>query len=501
MTLSEHMQNILSVSNQDWINLFSIFVGMVIVIGLGEMLRKKLRLSPEVTRKFVHISIGVLVVFATKIFVSIVPPLILGLVFITVNLVAIRMGLLTGMHDTSRKSYGTVYYPVAFVLLVVLFWFDHPAIISISMLVLAFGDAGAAILGENLHSPTIYRLTTDKKSIEGSTIMLVVSFLCLFLGIRFLWGTDVAVRESLVIAAVGAVVATAWEAISSQGFDNLSVPISVAFILFYYLVPTPLAHPDQFSIGIGLSLLIAVLSWYFAFLTASGSVATFLLASIIYGIGGWKWTLPILTFFVLSSLLSKVGRKRKMQFDSVFEKSSRRDYAQVGANGGIAGIIIVLQFLFPSLNLYAIYLGSVAAVTADTWGTEIGLLKNFPTYSMTKLRQVSQGSNGGVSVAGLAGGFLGSLVTTSSAYFWIQGISTLLLISTAGFLACLVDSILGDTLQVSFQCQVCSKITEKKTHCTAQTRYVSGVHWMDNDRVNWICAISGAAFAVLAFLA
>ena len=70
---------------------------------------------------------------------------------------------------------------------------------------------------------------------------------------------------------------------------------------------------------------VAFSSFKLNFLDAGGSCATFLLASFVFGIGRWTFSVPILTFFILSSVLSKIGKKRKEKFVSVFEKSSRRD--------------------------------------------------------------------------------------------------------------------------------------------------------------------------------
>ena len=59
----------------------------------------------------------------------------------------------------------------------------------------------------------------------------------------------------------------------------------------------------------------------------------------------------ILTFFILSSLLSRLGRSAKARYDLIFEKGSRRDHAQVLANGGIAGALMVLTLALIPLIL------------------------------------------------------------------------------------------------------------------------------------------------------
>ena len=133
--------------------------------------------------------------------------------------------------------------------------------------------------------------------------------------------------------------ATAAEASSRRGSDNVSVPLVTAFMLWYMMHHAPDASL-MLAVGTALGGLVAVLSWRAGLLTGSGAVATFWLAVPVFGFGGWMWTAPMVTFFLLSSLLSKVGRRVKAQYDLMFEKGDRRDWAQVVANGGIAGGLI-----------------------------------------------------------------------------------------------------------------------------------------------------------------
>lgn len=260
---------------------------------------------------------------------------------------------------------------------------------------------------------------------------------------------------------------------------------------------------SQFLIGVVLGVFIAVVSFFARFLDMKGSLATFFLASVIFGVGGWQWTVPMFVFFVSSSLLSKVGKQKKRVFESVFAKSDVRDHGQVLANGGIGALLAVAQFMVPTTDFYPAYLGSVAAVTADTWGTEIGLLSKGKTYSVVSLAEVERGSNGGISSAGMTGVLLGAKVIFLSTTPWVLGsfarsdwspvVRYGLWIIVAGMLGSLVDSFLGATLQAEYQCTVCGTHTERSVHCDSPAKLVGGKKWMTNDAVNWCCAFTGAA--------
>ena len=496
-----------SPSGAEWWNFVLVFVGLVAAIGLGEGVRAIFRWSPEFTRKLVHISVGVLIFFAPAIFVTAIPAIVLAVVFIVLNLLAIRLGVLKGMHGTTRPTYGTVYYPLSFLILVLVFWYHADYILSIAILVMAFADAAAAIVGESLRRPREYYLSSDKKSVEGSVTMFAVSFAVVFIGLTY-FGIAAERGWLLVLAAsfVAALTSTAWEALSARGFDNLSVPLSTALVLALFIYSPSANEAVQLTVGAGLGLVIGVASYRAGFLTVSGSVATFLLASTIYGLGGWKWTVPILAFFVLSSLLSKTGKARKQELSDLFEKGSTRDAGQVFANGGIAGLLAVAAFAFPGWDLYPVYLASVAGVTADTWGTEIGVMARGKTYLITSWKRVAPGVNGGVSVAGLIGGLVGSAVVVSIAAVWLSSFRAALFACCAGFLGSVVDSLLGATLQATYRCSVCGKVTEKRVHCRepaeiaasgSSPHLVRGLGWMNNDAVNWFCALSSALVALL----
>lgn len=493
--------------SSEWIKFLIVFFGLGTFVIVAELIRKALRWSPEVTRKLVHIATGVLICFAPRLFQSGIPAILLAIIFIVINFAAIRLGLLKGMHGTNRRSYGTVYYPLSFLILVLLCWDSFPQIISISILVLALSDAAAAIVGENLSSPHIYNLTSDRKSIEGSLAMFITTF-CV-VAVPLFASTTIDVHPAfnlnrpaliVLIALSSSLFATAWEAISSKGLDNLTIPISVAFVLDYVLVGLPHHHNEQFLVGIALATAFAAASYVLRFLSASGSVGTFLLATIVFGVGGWQWTVPILTFFLFSSLLSKLGKARKARYHLMFEKTDTRDAGQVAANGGVAGILMLCWYFFPEKELwYLMYLASLAAVTADTWGTEIGLLAKASPRSIVSFKRVETGMSGAVSFAGIAGGVLGALLLALSGSFWLEGgqiVSFFVRITLCGLAGSLVDSVLGATVQAQFQCVVCKKITERVHQCGEATILVSGARWINNDVVNLVCAIAGAGLMV-----
>jgi uncharacterized protein (TIGR00297 family) len=194
-------------------------------------------------------------------------------------------------------------------------------------------------------------------------------------------------------------------------------------------------------------------------------------------------------------MLSKLGRKKKVRFQLMFEKTDTRDAGQVAANGGVAGIVMLCWYFIPDNNLwYFVYLASLAAVTADTWGTELGLLAKSSPRSIISFEKLETGTSGAVSLTGFVGELFGASLLVLSGSYWIAGTGTFFtftIIICSGIIGSLVDSLLGATVQSQYSCTVCGRITERRVHCARPTSLVSGVRWINNDVVNWACAIAG----------
>ncbi len=492
----------------DWIWLGVLLLGLILVNFFSEIVRKHFHWSIKVTRKFVHILTGILIALTPFLMESSYPLLCISGIFIIANYLAIKKYWMPGMHAKDRISYGTFFYPVSFFILILLLWNNFKSIVMISMLIMAIADAAAAIVGGSIKNPINYQFSGERKSVQGSMVMFGVTLLITFWGLILFASVDdisITFLQSFWFAIIVAVLVTACESISYLGSDNLSVPLGAAFSI-HFLISHSSEQNLYFTLGVGLALLIAYLSFRFRFLSGSGAVATFLLGSVVFGIGKWEFSLPLLLFFLLSSLLSKTGKQWKKKFADTFQKGGQRDLGQVFANGGIAGIIVLLWNYFPNDVWYFLFLGSIAAVTADTWGTEIGVFSRIMPRNILNFKKVPPGTSGGVTILGFLGGLAGSFIIV-----FLGGLATqryeqvpvilLYLIIGAGLFGSVIDSIIGATIQAQYKCPNCGKITEKKIHCQDyETTLVSGLKFIDNDVVNAACALSGVVFALIAYL-
>jgi uncharacterized protein (TIGR00297 family) len=259
----------------------------------------------------------------------------------------------------------------------------------------------------------------------------------------------------------------------------------------------------QLILGFSLATLIAYAAYRARSLDRSGAFAAVVVGTVIFGLGGLEWAILLLTFFITSSTLSRAFKSRKREANEKYAKGGQRDAGQVFGNGGLATVFAALHFFYPeSAWPWLGFAASLAAVNADTWATELGVLNPSAPRMITDLRaSVEKGTSGGVSsfgtLASLAGaGLIGleAAVLSPSGANWIF----FLLVTLAGLLGSLFDSLLGATVQAIYYCPACQKETERHpTHgCGTSTYQIRGWSWLDNDWVNFACG----AFGVMAIL-
>lgn len=255
-----------------------------------------------------------------------------------------------------------------------------------------------------------------------------------------------------------------------------------------------------------ISLIGAVLAYLRRDLTADGFWGALAVGTITAGFGGWTWFAVLAAFFISSSLLTSFKGNQKRQIEKQFSKTRPRDLGQVLANGGLAALLAVM---FAASNqrpvFFVVFLGVMATANADTWATELGVLSRGRVWAIWGGRRVARGTSGGVSLLGTLAGLAGALtigIVGGVGDFLSQDLTlpmrySILAAASGGFLGCLIDSLLGATLQARFKCSWCGQVTEKSNHCGGSGEIAGGWPWLDNDLVNAISSFLGGVIAVL----
>lgn len=255
---------------------------------------------------------------------------------------------------------------------------------------------------------------------------------------------------------------------------------------------------QQLLLGVGLAVIISVVSHRVGALSSSGALASAIVGGATFGLGGWPAALLLLGFFISSSALSAVGREPKLALTEKFSKDSRRDAGQVLANGGLAAILAAVYGLGGGAWWLLGAAGALAAANADTWGTELGVLSSSRPRRIVDGRAVAPGTSGAVSLLGLVASLGGGALIGALAWAWRLDPRWLLWVTLGGLIGSLFDSLLGATVQAIYTCPTCEKETERHPlHvCGTQTHLLRGWRWLDNDVVNAMGALAGAVVAI-----
>lgn len=200
--------------------------------------------------------------------------------------------------------------------------------------------------------------------------------------------------------------------------------------------------------------LLAVALYAIKAFDVEGAVSGAALTYIIWYEGGMAWV-GLLSFFVLSGVSATlVGRRARNK------THKERGVKNVFANGFVALIAAVR-------GDFGAYLGSLAAVSADTIASELGTLSPQWPKMITNWKLVPTGTNGAISPMGETVSITISLLLGIAAFAFGFGGPELIMVSLiSGFVGTNVDSLLGATL-------------ERK-----------GI--LDNHSVNFIASITGA---------
>lgn len=264
-------------------------------------------------------------------------------------------------------------------------------------------------------------------------------------------------------------------------------------------------------VGALCALIVSGAAYWKRSLSLSGMWAAAVMGAVYYGAGNLFWFGILLLFFVSSSAFSRFRGDRKRELEKSYAKSGRRDAGQVLANGGLGMLACLGNLIWPDPCWGYFFVGTMAAVTADTWATEWGGLSRTAPRSILTGRRIPAGTSGGVTLLGSAAALAGAVFIGGAAWLllgwtgeavfpggWEAVLALVkwgLIGGVSGIVGAFADSFLGATLQRMQRCVVCGKEVEVASHCGYDTVPLRGLGWMSNDMVNLLSSLAAGVLA------
>ena len=144
-----------------------------------------------------------------------------------------------------------------------------------------------------------------------------------------------------------------------------------------------------------------------------------------------------------------LGFRQKESLGLAEARRGRRGARNAIANMGVAAVCALFAVLTPLREIFVLaFAGAFAAATADTLESEIGQLWGGRPRLLTTWCPVPAGTDGGVSTVGTLAGAAGALVLAGLGWaVGFYGASGFVAVAMAGFVATIIESLIGATLE------------------------------------------------------
>lgn len=292
--------------------ILGVFIAVLLLIallGISRLWQLKANLHPELARKMMHLGMGIIALsFPWLLQVTGAVLFICGLTITVLlalkHLKSLRQQVGGVLHDVERESYGDVYFLLSIAGLFVLAQ-GHWMLYIIPLLVLTFADALAALTGV-IYGKRTYTAADGFKTVEGSLVFLIITFLATYL--PFWWLTGNNGLEALLIALLVALLTMLIEAVSWEGLDNLLVPLVTFIALDGHRLASLTTLWQHLAIIAALTTAVFVLRRRMP-LTAGALATVALVLYVCSTIGGLWWLIAPMICMVTAGVLYSLRQR------------------------------------------------------------------------------------------------------------------------------------------------------------------------------------------------
>lgn len=462
---------------------------LIVVFVVSYYVSKKSH-NNELSRNIIHICAGLGWNIFKLFFPASIHSIIISATFVLLTLFTeIKKVRFVERED---GDHGTIYYTLAMLVMSVLgykneLFFD---IFGISIMSLSCGDAAANILGSRYGKRKIY----GEKSLEGSIGCFVTTFVVIWISSQ-IYHIDLSMSGIMFLAIL-----CPLTELFSGNYDNIA--ISTVMYYFSYILLT-----DGITLTLGVSILVgagmSIFAYMLKLLTKPAIYMLFYLITILVYFGSLRAFLALMLVFLILIMEEKIfGDKTEKITKDINKEIGTRNEIQLVSNCGVAIIAISLYGITSNEAFLIGFFAAIAEAIGDSVASDIGVLSESEPIDICTFRKIQKGMSGGISALGSCMGVM-ICVYTALVYMvlYAGAISNVFVIVVSGLAGIFLDSVLGSRVQVQYVCTECGKYTEKEIHCGKNTRYVRGMTFFCNSRINLLCNIASCCFASLIILA
>jgi phytol kinase len=287
-----------------------------LLLGLVSWWKRAGQPPAELTRKAVHVGMGVIALSLPWVFADRWPVPVLcvgmGLAFVALKRFARGSDLGAAMHDVDRVSLGDLYFAMSVGALWLLSNGDR-LLFVVPMLVLTLGDAVAALVGVRYGQRRFDGEATGK-SLEGSAALFIVT--CLSVHLPLVLSERVDAMAGILIAGTMAVLVVLLEAVAWRGLDNIFVPLGAFVALRSWLPLGPDALAWRLALSIGL-LTVVVVARRRATLRDRALAGAVLFGYLAGALEDWRWLVaPGILFIAYTRLFPQASAPGPREHDT-----------------------------------------------------------------------------------------------------------------------------------------------------------------------------------------
>lgn len=212
------------------LSLFIALFPVCVVLIISELLWRKKVVKGERARKFIHILAGAWMAF-WPLYLPFKAVAFLGCVALVILLYSRMTTLFHAIYAVKRRTYGDLLFAAAIIVCALVA--KEPWVFTVSILLLALADGGAAVVGRFYgisNQYIVFGVKNLRKSIAGTLAFIVFAYVSILAGI-LIGGSETIQQNIFITLLILPFGAACIENTTPFGLDNLFTPLFATLLL------------------------------------------------------------------------------------------------------------------------------------------------------------------------------------------------------------------------------------------------------------------------------